>query len=97
MSRIRNIAVVILSVVVVYLAFISGKNSAVNKSEDNGSFIAAPHLYHNVHELYADHKAKQLQARFERLNKKGVFNGTVLYAEYGKEVFRERFRIMRIG
>ncbi len=91
MSGLRNIVVVFVGVVVVYLVFISGKNSTVNKSESNTTFIASPEIYYNVHELYTEQLSEKLHERFKRLNKKGVFNGTVLYAEHGKEVYKGSF------
>jgi len=89
--RIRKIGIVLLSVVLVYLVFISGKNSAVNRNERDISFVADPNLYYNIQDIYSSQKADELQKRFNRLNKKGIFNGTVLYSEHGEEVYKGAF------
>lgn len=89
--RIRNIVIVFISGLLAYFVFFSGKTSSVNKSEERVAFVASPDIYTNVGELYNSEKAEELEKRFQRLNKKGVFNGTVLYAENGHEIYKGAF------
>ena len=89
--RFRNIFIILVSVLLVYLVFFSGKKTAVTETKNDISFVADTSLYYNVQDLYAKNKAEELDARFQRLNKRGVFNGTVLYAEYGEPVYTGAF------
>ena len=89
--RYKNILIVGTSVILVYFIFFSGKKTATTETNHDIVFVADSSIYHNVHRLYANEKAEELEDRFQRLNKSGVFNGTVLYAEYGQVVYKGAF------
>ncbi|MBC8490182.1 MAG: beta-lactamase family protein [Bacteroidetes bacterium] len=76
----------ILSIILVsYFIFISGKK----KSETEPlNFTAPESFYFNINDILSEQKAGKFDSIFKRLNKKGVFNGTVIYGERGCEVFK---------
>lgn len=87
--RLRNLVIIGLSAFLIYFVFINGKKTATTEESSQGiAFVAAPGTYYDMHDLYAAEKGAELQQRFQRLNKRGVFNGTVLYAEHGEVVFK---------
>jgi CubicO group peptidase (beta-lactamase class C family) len=89
--RLRNLLIIGLSGILAYFVFFSGKKSAVTEPTSDFMFIADTGIYHDVHDKYTDLKARELDARFHRLNKRGVFNGTVLYAENGSILYKGAF------
>jgi len=89
--RFRNLVIIGTSTILVYFVFFSGKKTAVTETKNDISFIADSSIYYNIHQLYAKEKAVELEKRFKRLNKRGVFNGTILYAEYGQEIYKGAF------
>ena len=89
--RFRNIIIIVISTLLVYLVFFSGKKAAVPETKNDITFVADSSIYYNVQNIYARKKAAELDKRFQRLNKRGVFNGTVLYAEYGQEIYKGAF------
>lgn len=89
--RFRNIIIVGTSVLLVYLIFFSGKKTATTETKNEVVFVADSSIYYNIQSMYAEEKAKELDRRFRRLNKRGVFNGTVLYAEHGQVVYKGAF------
>jgi CubicO group peptidase (beta-lactamase class C family) len=86
----RRLLYIILFVFAVYFTFFSGK-----KKEENIPVyipdIETDSIFININKIYNEQKAAELNRRFGRLNKKGVFNGTVLYAENGEIVYKGAF------
>lgn len=89
--KFKNILIFAVGAFVLYFIFFNGKKTSVAENKNEVVFIANEDIYHNVHELYAEEKSEELEKRFQRLNKRGVFNGTVLYAENGQEVYKGAF------
>jgi len=89
--RFRNLIIIGTSTILVYFIFFSGKKSAVTETKNDISFIADSSIYYNIHQLYAEEKGLELEKRFKSLNKRGIFNGTVLYAEHGQEIYKGAF------
>ncbi len=79
-----------LFVFAVYFTFFSGKKKEENIPEYIPN-ITADSIYIDINKIYNSEKASELNSRFKRLNKKGVFNGTVLYAENGEVVYKGAF------
>lgn len=90
--RFRNLVIIGIAAFLIYFIFINGKKTATTEEHTSRvAFVADPGLYYDMHELYASEKSEELHKRFQRLNKRGVFNGTVLYAENGKEIYKGAF------
>lgn len=87
----RNLVIIGVSVFLIYFIFISGKKSAITETKNEIQYIADTSIYYDIHQLYAEEKGAELAKRFKRLNKRGVFNGTVLYAENGREIYKGAF------
>ena len=83
----RNVVILIVLLVIASITFIGGKDEAV-ESIPLTSYIAGDNIYYDVQDILIEQKAKELDKRFKRYNKRGVFNGTVIYGEYGHEVFK---------
>lgn len=83
----RNFVILIILLFVAYITFVGGKDEAVENIPIN-DFIAGTNIYYDVENILSEQKAKELDKKFKRYNKRGVFNGTVLYGEYGQEVFK---------
>ena len=86
----RRLLYIILFVFVVYFTFFSGKR----KEENIPAYIPnirTDSIFVNINKIYNGQKAAELDSRFKNLNKKGVFNGTVLYAENGEIVYKGAF------
>jgi len=83
----RNFVILIILLFIAYITFVGGKDEAVENIPIN-DFIAGSNIYYDVEDILSEQKAKELDKKFKRYNKRGVFNGTVLYGEYGQEVFK---------
>jgi CubicO group peptidase (beta-lactamase class C family) len=83
----KNLLIISFSAFVLYFFFISGRRVPDPSEEEIFEFVADPSLYHNVDEIYRQNLQKELDVQFRDLNRKGVFNGTLLYAENGRVVF----------
>jgi CubicO group peptidase (beta-lactamase class C family) len=83
----KNLLIILFSAFVLYFFFISGRRLPDPADEGIFEFIADPGLYHNVDEIYRQNLRKELDDQFRGMNRRGVFNGTVLYAENGRVVF----------
>jgi CubicO group peptidase (beta-lactamase class C family) len=79
---------IILIVLVSYFAFIFGKKKEMDPKPSLVQYVAPDSIYHNIDDIYNEKRANDLDKRFARLNKKGLFNGTVIYIENGEEVFK---------
>jgi CubicO group peptidase (beta-lactamase class C family) len=86
----RRLIYIILFVFAVYFTFFSGKKGEENIPEYIPD-IVADSIFTNINSIYNEQKATELNNRFKRLNKKGVFNGTILYAEKGEIVYQGAF------
>lgn len=86
-----NIIILLGIVIVVSVFSIAGRKTTVNNELVNTPFVAGENIFYDVGEILADQKSSILDNRFNNLNKKGVFNGTILYAENGKEVFKAAY------
>ena len=83
----KNVVILIVLLVIASITFIGGKDEAV-ESIPLTSYIAGDNIFYDVQDILIEHKADKLDKQFKRYNKRGVFNGTVLYGEYGHEVFK---------
>ncbi|MCD4791553.1 MAG: beta-lactamase family protein, partial [Bacteroidales bacterium] len=83
MKRIK-VLLLFFAAFIIYFIFISGKTEPERES---AVYIAPDGLFYNVQDIIFKQKAGKLDSIFRRLNKKGVFNGTVIYGERGYEVF----------
>jgi len=83
--------VIILSgiVVIALIFFISGKEK-VEKNDFSCSRISDS-VYYDVQSEINTFRSHELDSLFSRYNKKGIFNGTVLYAEHGKIVLSKAY------
>ncbi len=75
-------------IIIIFAIFISGKKSSHSDTAYKPQFIAGPDIYYNIGQMYQQQYADEIGERFRRLNKRGVFNGTVLYGENGQVVFK---------
>lgn len=75
----------IIPAIAVYLIFLSFQKEPFVESEP---FVASKNIYYQIDELLNNQKAHDLDSIFKRYNKRGVFNGTILYSENGQEVFK---------
>lgn len=83
----KNIVILIFLLSVAYITFIGGRDEAEEKIPIT-TFVASDNIYYNVQDILIEQKAEELDNRFKRFNKRGVFNGTIIYGEYGHEVFK---------
>ena len=83
----RNVFILIVLLIIAYITFVGGKDEAVENIPLT-SYIAADDIYYDVQDILTEQKAEELDKLFKRYNKRGVFNGTVIYGEYGNEVFK---------
>ncbi|MBN2174816.1 MAG: beta-lactamase family protein, partial [Bacteroidales bacterium] len=60
-------------------------------------FITGGQIYYNVFDSLSLKKSQELDEIFNNLNKRGVFNGTVLYSENGKVVFEGAYGYSDFG
>jgi CubicO group peptidase (beta-lactamase class C family) len=86
--NIKNLLIISLGAFVLYFFFISGRRLPDPATEEIIEFIAATGLYHNVGDIHRQQLHNRLDDQFRNLNRRGVFNGTVLYAENGSVVFK---------
>ena len=86
-----NIIILLGIVIVVSVFSIAGRKTTVNNELVHAPFVAGENIFYDVGEILADQKSSELDARFSNLNKKGVFNGTILYSENGKLVFKKAY------
>lgn len=90
-SGFLNWIVVITLLSGVLIFFVAGKETTNSAQTDKLVVVAGEQILYNVGDLMAEQKAVELKNRFSKLNKNGVFNGTILYAENGKEVYSGAF------
>ena len=83
----RNFVILLILLFIAYITFVGGKDEAVENIPIN-DFVAGENIYYDVENILSEQKAKELDNKFKRYRKRGVFNGTVLYGEYGQEVFK---------
>lgn len=84
--------ILLLGIVIVFAVFsIAGRKTTINNELELTPFVAGENIYYDIGEILANQKSNELDARFKNLNKKGVFNGTILYAENGETVFKEAY------
>jgi CubicO group peptidase (beta-lactamase class C family) len=83
----RNVVILIVLLIIFYIIFIGGKDEAVENIPLT-SYVAGDNIYYDVQDILTEQKAEELDKLFKRYNKRGVFNGTVIYGEYGHEVFK---------
>ncbi len=77
--------ILLLGIVIVFAVFsIAGRKTTINNELELTPFVAGENIYYDIGEILANQKSNELDARFKNLNKKGVFNGTILYAENGE-------------
>jgi CubicO group peptidase (beta-lactamase class C family) len=85
--KFRTAIITVFIVIITAVFFIAGKDKTVNSSPVKSGFRVAENLFFKVHKLISDKRTAKLDSTFRALNKKGVFNGTVIFAEYGEVVF----------
>lgn len=86
-----NIIILLGIIIVVSVFSIAGRKTTVNNELVNTPFVAGENIFYDIGDILADQKSSNLDARFKNLNEKGVFNGTILYAENGETVFKEAY------
>ncbi len=86
-----NIIILLGIVIVVSVFSIAGRKTTVNNELVHTPFVAGENIFYDVGEILADQKSSNLDSRFNNLNKKGVFNGTILYAENGETIFKNAY------
>ncbi len=79
---------IIAIVLVSYFAFVFGKKKEMVAKPALVQYVAPDSLFFNINDIYAENKKKELDKRFSRLNKKGIFNGTVIYIDNGEEIYK---------
>ncbi len=85
----KRIFILLGIVVVVFVFFISGKEK-VEKNDFACSRIYDS-VYYDVQGEINTSRSHELDSIFSRYNKKGIFNGAVLYAEHGKIVLSKAY------
>ena len=83
----RNVLILIVLLFISYITFIGGTDEAV-KNVPHTSYVAGNNIFYNVQDILTEQKAGELDKLFKHYNKRGVFNGTVIYGEYGHVVFK---------
>jgi len=80
----------IFSIAAIAIIFLISGNK---KTEDNKLSLnkIGDSLFYNVQTALNTTRSFRLDSIFSRYNKKGIFNGTVLYAEHGKIVFNRAY------
>lgn len=84
---IRKWIVVFSLIVFSYFIFFSGRFS----SDDPGKYVVPAGFYHQVDEELAQVSHNKVSEVFERLHRRGGFNGNVIYSEFGRVVYKESF------
>lgn len=82
--RIFYIGIIILFI---YIFFVGGKNHPVIPGSIT-KYTIPENLLYNIDDLYANQKQEELNKKFKRLNKIGIFNGTILYAENDEIIYQ---------
>jgi CubicO group peptidase (beta-lactamase class C family) len=88
--KIRKNLIIIGLVLFSFVFFISGKDKAISMFS-RPNYVAGENIFYDVHQIYAEIKSKELDSIFSKYNKIGVFNGTVLYGENGREIFKKAY------
>ncbi|MEZ5146720.1 MAG: serine hydrolase domain-containing protein [Bacteroidales bacterium] len=86
-----GILIVFAVVVIILTIFVSGKESNHITVHNYTGYIADSNILYRMDEMYQEEYAGYLANRFKQLNKRGVFNGTVLYGEHGQVVYKGAF------
>jgi CubicO group peptidase (beta-lactamase class C family) len=69
------------------LFFVGGKNHPVIPGSIT-KYTIPKNLIYNIDEIYADQRHEEINKKFNRLNKLGIFNGTILYAENDQIIYK---------
>jgi CubicO group peptidase (beta-lactamase class C family) len=88
--NIKKIIIILGLVSFSFFFFISGKDTAVNMFIPK-YFVAGDSIYFNIHRIYTEIKSKELDSIFSKYHKMGVFNGTIIYGEQGRELFKKAY------
>jgi CubicO group peptidase (beta-lactamase class C family) len=88
--KIKNSIIVIGLVILTFFFFISGKDKAVSPFA-HPYFVAGDNIYFDVHQIYAEKKSRELDSICSKYNKIGAFNGTIIYGEHGREIFKKAY------
>ncbi len=88
--KIRKSLAIIGLVIFSFVFFISGKDKAISMLTPP-LYIAGDTIYYDIHQIYAEKKSKELDSVFSKYNKLGIFNGTVIYGEHGREIFKKAY------
>jgi CubicO group peptidase (beta-lactamase class C family) len=92
-ERVKKINIIALMVIVLVVSVfsIAGRKTTVSSELERVPFVAGENIYFNIGKIWAVQKSEELDARFSNLNKKGVFNGTILYSENGEAIYKAAF------
>jgi CubicO group peptidase (beta-lactamase class C family) len=74
-----------------YFIFIYGKSKPNYIPLSKAKLASIKKVYHDIHEIRSQQKALEIEKTFQRQNKRGNFNGTVLYVEHGRIVYKGAF------
>ena len=88
--KVRKSLIVIGLVIISVSFFISGKDKAINMFIPT-VYVAGENIYYDIHQIYAEVKSKELDSIFSKYSKMGVFNGTLIYGEFGREIFKKAY------
>jgi CubicO group peptidase (beta-lactamase class C family) len=88
--KIKKYIFIIGFTVLSFFFFISGKDKAI-EIHSKPHYVASDNIFYDVHQIYAETKSKELDSIFSKYNKMGVFNGTIIYGEHGREIFKKAY------
>jgi len=86
-----NIIILLGIAIVVSVFSIAGQKTTVNNELVHTPFVAGENIYYDIGKIITAQKSTELDNRFSNLNKKGVFNGTILYSENGETIFKKAY------
>ena len=89
--KFNKLLIVLVLIPLVFGIFSYGTKKTDTQAEHYGLYVADSAIYSNINRLYQASMAEDLKERFSSLNRRGVFNGTILYAEHGEVVFKDVF------
>lgn len=85
----QNVLIIFGIAVIAVVFLISGNNKT-----ENDKFVIKKindSVYYHVQEVFNTSKSHRLDSIFSRYNKRGIFNGTILYAEQGDIIFKKAY------
>ncbi len=91
MVKIKNVILFASAIFLLLFFFLSGKEKSVISVANENTYIAPENIYYNIQKIISQQKAPGLDSIFRNLNKKGLFNGTVIYGENGAKVFENAY------